>query len=440
MIFRNALVDIKKGLGKHCYSLLLSSLWAILGAAAFWFVCQMLFPDLFVANRAEDQWLLLHGSWAVFVAIGLLMISTRRFPYGNSWETLFSVCLSTTVALLCVLAATRSFYSGSYLFALLLFTFFWFGLEVYYRSRYVEYVFVLFPSPFLLSERDFPEQRVIFAEDPAGVDWREADAVIVDPDADMGEEWIEAAARARALGVPVLPLPRFLEAAWGRVPLETLHRMPVADVDGYGWYGLVKPALEWLAAAAAFVATSPIMLAIAVMVKATCRGPILFRQERVGRGGRAFTIYKFRTMHEGAEAGGGETRRLTPVGGFLRKYHLDELPQLLNVLKGEMAIVGPRPETSELTEWYKREIPGYALRTMVKQGIVSWALIHQGNVSGVADTAIKLSYDLYYIKHASALLDLYIALKAVWFVVIGVETLREPPTLSVFPKIRRRRR
>jgi lipopolysaccharide/colanic/teichoic acid biosynthesis glycosyltransferase len=149
---------------------------------------------------------------------------------------------------------------------------------------------------------------------------------------------------------------------------------------------------------------------------------VLFTQERVGLWGRAFRVYKFRTMRvapqEGAYAG-EEEGRITPLGRFLRRYRLDELPQLLNVLKGEMGLVGPRPEQRVLAEAYAREIPLYALRHTVRPGLTGWAQVHQGYAEGKEETLVKLSYDLYYIKHLSFFLDLRILLRTLWVVLTG---------------------
>lgn len=134
-------------------------------------------------------------------------------------------------------------------------------------------------------------------------------------------------------------------------------------------------------------------------------------------------------MHD--VAGGG---KVTAIGNLLRKFHIDELPQLLNVVKGDMALVGPRPETVELTEVYKQAIPGYILRNEIRPGVVSWALIHQGNVSGIEDTAVKLSYDLFYLKHISLFLDFYIILKTIWIMLSGTEKLSSPNGLRMFSR------
>jgi sugar transferase (PEP-CTERM system associated) len=162
------------------------------------------------------------------------------------------------------------------------------------------------------------------------------------------------------------------------------------------------------------ILTSPVMLIVALAVRLSSPGPVLLRQKRVGRGGIAFTLYKFRSMYANAEAVSGAvwaTRndpRITPVGRIIRRARLDELPQLFNVLKGEMAIAGPRPERPEFVKTLSEHIPYYPQRHCVKPGITGWAQINYKYGDTIEDTIAKLEYDLYYIKNMSVGLDAYI--------------------------------
>jgi exopolysaccharide biosynthesis polyprenyl glycosylphosphotransferase len=164
-------------------------------------------------------------------------------------------------------------------------------------------------------------------------------------------------------------------------------------------------------AAAAAVMTAPVMLLVAALVKLTSPGPALIRQERVGKNNRIFMLYKFRSMVRDAEAHSGAvwaTRndpRVTAVGRWLRKLRLDELPQLFNVLKGDMAIVGPRPERPEFVAELEKRIPYYRQRHCIKPGITGWAQIKHKYGDTIEDTIVKLEYDLYYIKNLAPALD-----------------------------------
>ena len=171
---------------------------------------------------------------------------------------------------------------------------------------------------------------------------------------------------------------------------------------------------SFLIALVSLVLSLPIMLLVALGVKLTSTGPVLFRQNRVGLNGKIFTIYKFRSMVVDAEATTGAVwakkndPRVTPVGAVLRKTRLDELPQIFNVLRGDMSIVGPRPERPEFVTVLSEQIPFYRQRHVVKPGVTGWAQINHKYGDTVEDTIIKLEYDLYYIKNLSPSLDLYI--------------------------------
>ena len=153
-------------------------------------------------------------------------------------------------------------------------------------------------------------------------------------------------------------------------------------------------------------------------------GTILYRQERIGKNGRVFNILKFRSMRMDAEAAGAQfaqkkDSRVTRLGEFIRKYRIDELPQLLNVIKGEMAFVGPRPERPEFVTDFIKEIPYYNQRHNVKPGLTGWAQLNYPYGSSTKDTIEKLKYDLYYIKHSSIILDILILLRTAEVVLFG---------------------
>jgi sugar transferase (PEP-CTERM system associated) len=162
------------------------------------------------------------------------------------------------------------------------------------------------------------------------------------------------------------------------------------------------------------ICLSPVMLLVALAVKLTSRGPALYRQSRVGWKGKPFTLYKFRSMYENAEAATGavwamkDDPRVTPVGRWLRRLRLDELPQFLNILRGEMSLVGPRPERPEFVARLTEQIPFYRQRHCVRPGITGWAQINHKYGDSMEEAARKLEYDLYYIKNLSPALDAFI--------------------------------
>jgi lipopolysaccharide/colanic/teichoic acid biosynthesis glycosyltransferase len=170
------------------------------------------------------------------------------------------------------------------------------------------------------------------------------------------------------------------------------------------------------------------LIPIAIVNQLTSPGPLFYTQRRVGQGGRIFKMYKFRSMRPDAEQGTGAVwarkgdDRITPVGKFTRKFRVDELPQAINVLKGDMSVVGPRPERPEFVDALSLLVPYYRARHAVKPGITGWAQIKYGYGGTHQETRIKLEHDLYYVKHASVLLDTYILLQTLPVMILGKGT------------------
>jgi sugar transferase (PEP-CTERM system associated) len=206
------------------------------------------------------------------------------------------------------------------------------------------------------------------------------------------------------------------EKIMGRIFLEHLSPSWLILSEGFGKSKLllfVKRAIDLLVSFVALVATLPVMALVAVAIWLETGKPIFFRQERTGRGGRSFEILKFRSMRQNAEAGGpawaaDDDPRTTRVGRFIRKFRLDELPQIINVFRGEMSLVGPRPERPHFCRMLEVATPYYVLRQSVRPGITGWAQIKYQYGGTIEEAKTKLEYDLFYIKHMSIILDLAI--------------------------------
>jgi exopolysaccharide biosynthesis polyprenyl glycosylphosphotransferase len=238
-------------------------------------------------------------------------------------------------------------------------------------------------------------------------------------------EVLEEFARSESTNVRVEVIPDLYEIIIGRVdhtlvsdiPLIQLTREPVA-----GWIYSLKRILDIFSAIAALVISSPLLIVSAVAIKFTSPGPVIYKQERIGQWQKPFHIYKFRTMVANAELKTGPVfaskndARVTPIGRFLRKSRLDEFPQLVNILKGDMSFVGPRPERPFFVERYLREIPGYAERFKIKPGVTGLAQISGGYATNARN---KLKYDLIYIYHQTFALDIQVILKTVKVLLTG---------------------
>ena len=239
---------------------------------------------------------------------------------------------------------------------------------------------------------------------------------------EMSGRMFQAILDAAEQGVEVTTMPIFYEETLGRVPIFHLDsdwvlRSFVDQAHASGIYEVGKRVVDILGGLAGCLGLAVILPFICVAIMIDSGLPIFFLQNRLGKNGKTYKIIKFRSMRQDSETN-GEVRvttqnddRITRAGLFLRKSHLDELPQFINVLKGEMSLVGPRAERSELVTKLQQNIPFYRARLLVKPGITGWAQINFGYAATVEDTAVKLEYDLYYIKHRNILMDTVILLR-----------------------------
>jgi exopolysaccharide biosynthesis polyprenyl glycosylphosphotransferase len=241
---------------------------------------------------------------------------------------------------------------------------------------------------------------------------------------EMQGSTFQALLDAQERGVDIIPMPTLYEELMGRVPIhhlesEWLIRSFVNDARVGGFYELMKRILDILVSLVGlsiFFILGPLT---AILIFFDSGLPILYHQIRSGMGGRSYNIYKFRTMFQDAEKDGKaqvtheNDARITRIGRFLRRTHIDELPQFWNVLRGEMSIVGPRAERPELITKYQEKIPLYRARLLVKPGITGWAQINYGYSDTIARTNVKLEYDLYYIKHRNLFMDISIILQTI---------------------------
>jgi len=236
------------------------------------------------------------------------------------------------------------------------------------------------------------------------------------------QEAFDALLACQELSFHVTTMPAIYEELFGRVPVEHVGRnvnavLPIENGSAVErLYGVVKRASDLAAAVAGLVVLALLIPVVALANALASPGSLFYHQTRVGRGGKLFRIIKFRTMRPDAEANGAvwataNDDRVTPIGRWLRRTRLDELPQVINVLRGEMSIIGPRPERPEFVEHLAREIPFYRARHAIRPGITGWAQVRFGYGNSVEHARIKLEYDLYYVRHAGFYLDALILLK-----------------------------
>ena len=266
----------------------------------------------------------------------------------------------------------------------------------------------------------------------SGVDWMicrspdqipdDCDGIVADLRADIGSVWQAFLARCALNGIRVFHSKQMQESLTGRVAIEHLSENTLGSINPSSVYVQLKLAIDILTAIVVLPFAAVVCGIAAIFIKFDSPGPALFSQERVGYRGRIFRVYKLRTMQSGVEgAHFTEVKdpRITLVGAFLRRYRIDELPQIINVLKGEMSWIGPRPESLPLAEWYERELAFYSYRHIVRPGIAGWAQVQQGNVAKPELAKYKLHFDFYYIKNFSPWLDVVIAVMTIRTILTG---------------------
>jgi sugar transferase (PEP-CTERM system associated) len=255
-----------------------------------------------------------------------------------------------------------------------------------------------------------------------------ADRIVVSLGERRGFFPVEELLSCKLAGIEVMDAPSFYEVATQKLLIENITPSWFIFSNGFKvtWLlRLCKRVLDIIASLAALFCFLPIVPFIVVAIKLDSPGPILFRQTRIGQGDNHFTLMKFRSMRQDAEVKTGAVwsqhndPRITKVGNFLRRTRLDEIPQLINILKGDMSLVGPRPERPEFVSELKKRIPYYSERHYVKPGLTGWAQVRYPYGSSVEDAIEKLRYDLYYIKNISVMLDLYIIIKTFGVVLLG---------------------
>lgn len=254
------------------------------------------------------------------------------------------------------------------------------------------------------------------------------DAIVVDLSEPLPDDWESALAEYALSGVPVYDMRQFCESLSGRVRIDHISHNHFGALAPLTSYLRLRRIVDKVAALFALVIMSPLFVIVAAIIRMETPGPAIFRQERIGYRGQIFSVLKFRTMRCLDESIADrrlqaitrtDDSRITHFGRFLRRTRIDELPQIVNIIRGEMSWIGPRPEAVALSTWYQKEIAFYRYRHIVPPGITGWAQVNQGHVADVDAVRLKLQYDFYYVKHFSLWLDIHIAMRTIKTVVTG---------------------
>ncbi len=273
-----------------------------------------------------------------------------------------------------------------------------------------------------------PKVIGLYQDLPTIIPENNVDRVVVELKDRRGRLPIQSLLEVKTKGIAVEDAADVYERLTGKIALENLKPSWLIFNSGFDISRSLlfrKRVISIIVSGLLMVLFLPVMLLLMVLIKLDSKGPIFFRQERVGQDGEIFTLWKFRSMCEDAEREGGpvwasgpDDQRVTRMGRFLRRTRLDELPQLLNVLRGDMSFVGPRPERPQFVQELEQCIPFYRLRHSVKPGITGWAQINYGYANSVENSVEKLQYDLFYVKNMSTFLDLLIILETIKTVLV----------------------
>lgn len=363
-----------------------------------------------------------------YVSLRMWARGAPRASYGRGVSIVLFMGAFTAVGIL----VTRGYWSRPFLGVTLGVTAALALLHRAYRRRrpWLEEMVLVTAEKGLVDDlRSTPHADVFSLYDPAGEPpgepFEDDPTLVIDLRPVLSDQMAQFVSSWNLAGYPMRPLATVYEEHTGRLPIVHLAdgwelTAPVARNE----YANFKRGIDIFLTVISSVIWMPLSALIWAAVRIDSRGPALYKQQRVGRDGSRFTLYKFRTMVPDAEPNGPQfaavgDSRMTRVGRWLRRFRLDELPQLWNVLKGDLSLVGPRPERPVFTDKFEETIPFYGYRHLIRPGVTGWAQVNYGYADGEADTVEKLTYDLYYVKHMSPWLDLHILGKSIWTVVSG---------------------
>lgn len=347
----------------------------------------------------------------------------QKFPSAHSAVYLLSVVAMSWLAVISYILFLRLDYSRPTLIYSFLCANVWMLLGYYLGRKYHQLKLAVVP----LGDYELIEQftqvdcRVLVEPSFANVRY---DAVVADLSAEMSNEWQIFLTNCALANIPVYHSRLMIEQLSGRVKVNSLSENIFGALHTTTSYSIIKRILEIILVIVLMPIWVPVMLIFGVIIKLESDGPMFFIQERVGLGDKDFKVYKLRSMGKDSESKGAQFAsaddiRVTRVGKFIRKTRIDEIPQFINILKGDMSLIGPRPEQRVFVEKFKQEIPFYSYRHVVRPGISGWAQVTQGYAANADETSIKLEYDLYYIKYFSFWLDVLIVLKTIKTMLTG---------------------
>ena len=405
-------------------SFLIHSTTVLLGL----FICASLITSgsvLFTGlNLKAPQFLnVLCGSLIGYLISSVTLHNLGRFPGNRPLSYMIPVLTVSLLSITAVIIFTRIDYSRSVLLLSLcvvpIVTYSEFKLRQHLQTgRYAVIPFGFYQELIRLNPSKFYalEKPSFTAPDTIGI--------IVDSNEQLPAEWQQFIAEELSKDTPVMDSVAAYESISGKSPLDHYGELAGHELLPSQAYLTAKRLLESSLILATSPFTVPFIIIVAIAVKLESKGPAFFVQRRVGKGGREFSMYKIRSMRTDSEANGAQFAgeddpRITRIGKFIRKMRIDELPQFLNILKGDMALIGPRPEQAAFVQEFEKVIPLYSFRHIVRPGITGWAQVTHGYAADEDETREKLAHDFYYVKNLSIWLDLDIVFKTIKTMLTG---------------------
>lgn len=382
-------------------------------------------PESFLSlTFQQTAWNSILASAAAFLVFFVIARFLCDFPGAQSLAYVFPTLAFVWLLAVAVLFFFRLEYARQVLFTSFFSANIWVLIGYFVRRKYRVLKLAVVPIGRGLSLTTSARASVTQLQAPS-LDERRFDAVVADLHAiDLLPEWEKFLAKCVLARIPVYHVRQMQESLTGRVQVEKLSENEFGALLPSSFYEKLKRIMDLVLVLAMLPLWLPLMLITGVIIKLESEGPMFFTQERIGQGNKPFTVFKLRSMGKDSEKQGAQfaatnDMRITKVGKFIRKTRIDEIPQFINVLLGDMSIIGPRPEQKVFVEQFEEDIPFYSYRHVVKPGITGWAQVMQGYAADADDTRVKIEHDFYYIKHFSLWLDILIVFKTIRTIFTG---------------------
>ena len=386
----------------------------------------MLFSTLLINNFSFPNQSLINvitGSLISYSISSLMMHKLGRFPGSRPLTYLLP---TVTISILAVIAGIIFFrleYSRlaltSAFFIVLVITY----IEFIYLQKKQNGRYAVIPFGFHKPLIEFSKDKFTLLSSTQ-INTNDFVGIILDNSAELPDDWKQFVAEALSNGVHIFNAVTAYESVTGKSPLDHYGETSYGELQPAPIYLMLKRLLETVLIILSLPVTLPIVVITAIAIKLESTGPAFFTQKRVGKGGKEFKMYKLRSMCldsevDGAKFAGEDDPRITRIGKVIRKLRIDEIPQFLNIIKGDMALIGPRPEQAGFVKEFEKSIPLYSYRHVVRPGITGWAQVTHGYAADEDETREKLAHDFYYVKNLSLWLDLDIVFKTIKTMLTG---------------------